>query len=95
MTFVSDIINSLKKLFAKISTWVKNNPKKSTITFILLVVYYFSLPQTLFNEPYATVIESSDGELLAAKIARDGQWRFPANDSVPHKFKKCLVYYED
>ena len=95
MTFVSDIINSLKKLFAKISTWVKKNPKKSTITFILVVVYYFSLPQTLFNEPYATVIESSDGELLAAKIARDGQWRFPANDSVPHKFKKCLVYYED
>lgn len=53
------------------------------------------MPQTLFNEPYATVIESSDGELLAAKIARDGQWRFPANDSVPDKFKKCLVYYED
>ncbi|MFY7957626.1 MAG: penicillin-binding protein 1C, partial [Flavobacterium macrobrachii] len=76
-------------------TWVKNNPKKSTITFILVVFYYFSLPQTLFNEPYATVIESSDGELLAAKIARDGQWRFPANDFVPDKFKKCLVYYED
>ena len=37
----------------------------------------------------------SDGELLAAKIARDGQWRFPAKDSVPDKFKKCIVYYED
>ena len=95
MTVVSGIINNLKKLFAKILNWVKNNPKKSAITFILLIVYYFSLPQTLFNEPYATVIESSDGELLAAKIARDGQWRFPANDSVPDKFKKCLVYYED
>lgn len=85
----------LKTFWNNIVTWVKNNPKKSTITFILVVVYYFSLPQTLFNEPYATVIESSDGELLAAKIARDGQWRFPANDSVPDKFKKCLVYYED
>lgn len=84
-----------KAFWNSIVNWVKNNPKKSAITFILLVVYYFSLPQTLFNEPYATVIESSDGELLAAKIARDGQWRFPANDSVPDKFKKCLIYYED
>jgi penicillin-binding protein 1C len=85
----------LKAFWNSIINWVKNNPKKSAITFILLIVYYFSLPKILFNEPYATVIESSDGELLAAKIARDGQWRFPANDSVPDKFKKCLVYYED
>jgi penicillin-binding protein 1C len=75
--------------------YIKRNPKKSALVFILLVVYYFSLPRTLFEEPYSTVIESSDGELLAAKIARDGQWRFPAKDSVPDKFKKCIVYFED
>ena len=75
--------------------YIINNKKKSTIVIILLVVYYFSLPRTLFEEPYATVIESNNGELLAAKIARDGQWRFPAKDSVPNKFKKCIVYYED
>ena len=63
--------------------------------FILLVVYYFSLPRTLFQEPYSTVIESKEGELLGAKIARDGQWRFPEQDSVPNKFKKCIVYFED
>lgn len=74
---------------------IKRNPKKSAVVFILLVVYYFSLPRVLFEEPYATVIESNDGELLAAKIARDGQWRFPAKDSVPDKFKKCIVYFED
>lgn len=60
-----------------------------------MVIYYFSLPRTLFQEPYSTVIESKEGELLAAKIARDGQWRFPAQDSVPDKFKKCIVYFED
>jgi penicillin-binding protein 1C len=60
-----------------------------------LIVYYFSLPSTLFQEPYSTVIESKEGELLGAKIARDGQWRFPAQDSVPYKFKKCIVYFED
>ena len=69
--------------------------KKSIVGLLLLIVYYFSLPKTLFQEPYSTVIESNDGQLLAAKIALDGQWRFPANDSVPYKFKKCIVYYED
>lgn len=59
------------------------------------MVYYFSLPRTLFQEPYSTVIESKEGELLGAKIALDGQWRFPAQDSVPDKFKKCIVYFED
>jgi len=53
------------------------------------------LPKILFEEPYSTVIESSEGELLAAKIARDGQWRFPAKDSIPDKFIKCIVYFED
>ena len=75
--------------------WIKKNRKKSVVVFILLVVYYFSLPRTLFQEPYSTVIESKEGELLGAKIARDGQWRFPAQDSVPDKFKKCIVYFED
>ncbi|MGV3697120.1 MAG: penicillin-binding protein 1C [Flavobacterium sp.] len=79
----------------RFKNYIKRNPKKSAVVFLLLVVYYFSLPRTLFEEPYSTVIESSDGELLAAKIARDGQWRFPAKDSVPDKFKKCIVYFED
>jgi penicillin-binding protein 1C len=41
------------------------------------------------------VIESKDGELLAAKIADDGQWRFPEPDSIPYKFKTCIVAFED
>lgn len=82
-------------LFQRILNWIKNNKGKSAVLFVLLVVYYFSLPRTLFQEPYSTVIESKEGELLGAKIARDGQWRFPAQDSVPDKFKKCIVYFED
>ncbi|KVV13843.1 Penicillin-binding protein 4 precursor [Flavobacterium sp. TAB 87] len=75
--------------------WVQRNKIKSLIVFVLLVIYYFSLPSTLFKEPYSTVIESREGELLGAKIAGDGQWRFPAHDSVPDKFKQCIVYFED
>lgn len=84
-----------KAVFQRIRNYVLNNKKKSIVVFVLLVVYYFSLPRTLFEEPYSTVIESSDGELLAAQIATDGQWRFPAKDSIPDKFKKCIVYFED
>ena len=85
----------LKAVYNRITDYIKQNKKKSAIAFVLLLVYYFSLPRTLFEAPYSTVIESNEGELLGAKIARDGQWRFPANDSIPEKFKKCIVYFED
>lgn len=85
----------ISNFWNKIKVYLKKNPKKSILFFVLLVAYYFSLPRTLFEEPYSTVIESNEGELLAAKIARDGQWRFPAKVSIPEKFKKCLVYFED
>jgi penicillin-binding protein 1C len=84
-----------KAFLQRLINTIKRNKIKSSIVFLLLIVYYFSLPSTLFQEPYSTVIESKEGELLGAKIARDGQWRFPAQDSVPYKFKKCIVYFED
>lgn len=87
--------NKLKAFLQRIINWIKQNKIKSLLAFLLVVIYYFSLPRTLFQEPYSTVIESKEGELLGAKIARDGQWRFPAQDSVPDKFKKCIVYFED
>ncbi|AWI24876.1 penicillin-binding protein 1C [Flavobacterium pallidum] len=85
----------IKSFFHRRINWVKRNRIKSAAGFILLAWYYFSLPQILFSEPYATVIESNQGELLGAKIATDGQWRFPAQDSVPDKFRECVVYFED
>ena len=64
--------------------------------FILLsVVFYFSLPRTLFRVPYSTVVTDRNGELLGARIAEDGQWRFPASNSVPEKFRICLLQFED
>jgi penicillin-binding protein 1C len=62
---------------------------------ILLVAYYFCLPEQLFNVPYSTVVADRHGQLLGARIAGDGQWRFPANDTVPDKFKICLTNFED
>jgi len=74
---------------------IKKHKTKLIIAVILLTAYYFSLPKQLFNKPTSTVIESSEGELLGAKIAGDGQWRFPQNDKVPEKFKQCIVQFED
>lgn len=68
---------------------------KLIILALLLTAYYFCLPSVLFSEPASTVIESSEGKLLGAKIAGDGQWRFPEADSLPHKFKQCILYFED
>jgi len=61
----------------------------------LLVGFWFCLPDPLFKNPTSYVVESANGELLNAAIASDGQWRFPASDSVPQKFKACIVAFED
>jgi penicillin-binding protein 1C len=52
-------------------------------------------PMPRFKAPLSTVIEARDGSLLGAKIADDGQWRFPPSDSVPYKFEKALLAFED
>ena len=62
---------------------------------MLLLAYYFCLPKQLFKDPTATVITSANNKLLGAQIAKDGQWRFPQNDSVPEKFKTCIIQFED
>ena len=62
---------------------------------LLVAIYYLSLPNRLFNAPTCTVIEDRNGHLLSARIAEDGQWRFPPPDSIPENFKKCLLHFED
>ena len=62
---------------------------------LLLSWWWFSLPRTLFDVPHSTVLESREGALLGARIAGDGQWRFPVADSVPVKFQQAIVAFED
>jgi penicillin-binding protein 1C len=65
------------------------------ITIILLIWYIFCLPKPLFDTPYSTLVTDRNGELLGARIASDGQWRFPPTDSVPDKYRTCLIAFED
>lgn len=62
---------------------------------ICLLAYYWCLPAKLFDAPTSTVLFDNKGGLLGAKIATDGQWRFPANDTVPEKFKRAIIAFED
>ncbi|GAA3953755.1 penicillin-binding protein 1C [Chitinophaga oryziterrae] len=78
----------LKKWILRKKWWL------SAATFLLLL-YACCLPSRLFTAPTSFVIEDSNGELLSATIATDGQWRFPVDKPVPDKFAKCIVAYED
>jgi len=61
----------------------------------MAVGFYFMLPKPLFKVNYSLVLFDEKNNLLQAQIANDGQWRFPQSDSVPDKFKLCLITYED
>ncbi len=52
-------------------------------------------PGQLFDDPVCAVLESRDGQLMGARIAADGQWRFPASDTVPEKFARAIITFED
>jgi penicillin-binding protein 1C len=62
---------------------------------VLILLFWFSLPDPLFSDPSSTVLEDRNGELMGARIAEDGQWRFPPIDSIPYKYEQCLLLFED
>ncbi|HKK78944.1 MAG TPA: penicillin-binding protein 1C, partial [Phaeodactylibacter sp.] len=79
----------LRRLFVK-------HRKKTAIALLALGIWYaLCLPRPLFDAPTCFVLESREGELLGARIASDGQWRFPEVDSVPAKFEQALLTFED
>lgn len=70
--------------------------KTLLVVFVLLLGWWwFCLPSPLFDDPLATELLSSEGDLLSARIAADGQWRMPAADSVSPRLLAAVVNYED
>ena len=57
------------------------------------------IPKPLISKPYSTLLYTAETSvrevLLGARIASDGQWRFPSGSEVPKKFAICLTQYED
>ena len=63
---------------------------------IPLVVWWFCLPDPLFDASYSTVLLDRNEQLMGARLAQDGQWRFPGDElEVPETFEKAIVVFED
>lgn len=61
----------------------------------IFLLFYLLVPDLNFSAPYSTVLEDRHGQLLGARVAADGQWRFPPNQAVPKRFATALLRYED
>jgi penicillin-binding protein 1C len=57
--------------------------------------FWWMLPRPLFSAPVSAVLLARDESLLGARIADDGQWRFPDLEVVPERFARALITYED
>ena len=62
-----------------------------------IVLFIFSLPRPLFSSYYSPALYDRGGKLLGARVARDGQWRFPIQASLPvnSKFAEAITAAED
>ena len=62
---------------------------------VLAFIFIFSLPRPLFDVSYSPVLYDRDGNLLGAKVAADGQWRFPGAETLNEKFITAILEAED
>lgn len=89
----------VKKALEHILSFIRTRPAISSLIagfVVLCIVYLCCLPRDLFEgTTYSKVLTDRNGELLNAKIAEDGQWRFPPSDSVPEKFCTAITTFED
>ncbi|MES2567414.1 MAG: penicillin-binding protein 1C [Bacteroidota bacterium] len=73
--------------------------KKTYIALIffigLLTLFLFCLPKPLFKDSYSIILNDSEDSLLSAKIAKDGQWRFPESHNLNSKFAYSILAFED
>ncbi|MCD6018018.1 MAG: penicillin-binding protein [Bacteroidetes bacterium] len=53
------------------------------------------LPSPLFKDSYSVILNDNEGNLLSAKIAEDGQWRFPESSRLNSKFIYSILAFED
>ncbi|MDR0305345.1 MAG: penicillin-binding protein 1C [Chitinispirillales bacterium] len=58
-------------------------------------MFWFCLPGPLFQTDYSTTVYDRNGQLLGARVSKEGQWRFPPSTKLPDKYITCLIIYED
>ncbi len=87
----------MKKRFKNLYDFLFQRHRRKTFALLgLLIIWYiFCLPTPLFDTPTSLVLQDEKGQLLGARIAKDGQWRFPTVDSLPENFVTALLEFED
>jgi penicillin-binding protein 1C len=66
------------------------------LSLVAITAWWFSVPDPLFDASYSTVLLDRHDQMLGARLAEDGQWRFPGNDLVvPQTFEKAILQFED
>ncbi|HMM12507.1 MAG TPA: penicillin-binding protein 1C, partial [Bacteroidales bacterium] len=75
----------MKKSFLLILTAVTG------LTVLLLIL----TPDPVGRSPLSLVLLDRNDQLLGARLASDGQWRFAPSDQLPHKYRTALLAYED
>lgn len=67
---------------------------------LLIVLFAFLLRAWRIDGPvlapvYSEVVWSDESEILSARVASDGQWRFPPSEFQSPKFETALIEFED
>lgn len=94
-TFLQYLRGKLAVVWQKVRAFAQRRPKTTAVSLLFFALWLFCLPRPLFHKPLSVVLEDREGALLGARIATDGQWRFPAADSLPSKYAECVVAFED
>lgn len=87
-------ISSLQSAWRS-NIWLRRSAYAFALLGAFLVFCAVLVPRPLFCDPVSTVALSRDGQLISARIAADGQWRFAEADSTPPRFEVCLTAFED
>jgi len=51
--------------------------------FCVALIAWTLWPRHLFHDPWSFVLEDKNGDLMGARMAADGQWRFPPERALP------------
>ena len=70
--------------------------KKSIISIVVIILLAILLtPIPNLNLPYSKVVYDKDNQLLSARIAADGQWRFRIEGELPKPLEQVIIHFED
>jgi penicillin-binding protein 1C len=93
--FARILSSKLLAIYQNLAARIRRRPRAAALIALAALLWLFCLPRPLFDAPLSLVLEDRQGNLLGARIAADGQWRFPASEALPAPYEKCVVLFED